>query len=150
MQTQVAISTIMMAAARFPEAQAVVRAQLDAVVGRDAREFLWLSLHGDELYNDLDSADVYGMGITHRASGFYPRGPAMETRQSLRLVPSVFLVHADELDIYFLSPQVHLAGLPKPSFGYVHPLIRRDVAFNVDLQNGYCIPAGATVFGNHW
>ena len=34
-----AISTIMMAAARFPEAQAVVHAQLDAVVGRDAREF---------------------------------------------------------------------------------------------------------------
>ena len=37
--TQVAISTIMMAAACFPEAQAVVHAELDAVVGRDAREF---------------------------------------------------------------------------------------------------------------
>ena len=36
------------------------------------------------------------------------------------------------------------------SFGYVHLLFDEGVVLNVDLQNGYCIPAGATVFGNHW
>ena len=77
--TQVAISTIMMAAARFPEAQAVVHAELDAIVGRDAREFLQLSFLGDESCNDLDSADVCGMDFAHRASGFHLRGTAMET-----------------------------------------------------------------------
>lgn len=50
-QTQVAISTIMMAAARFPEAQAVVHAQLDTVVGRDARKFLGSPFVGNEWFN---------------------------------------------------------------------------------------------------
>jgi cytochrome P450 len=63
--TQVAISTIMMAAARFPEAQAVVHAQLDTVVGRDAREFLRLTFLGDKSCHDLDSADVCGMDVAH-------------------------------------------------------------------------------------
>ena len=37
-----------MAAARFPEAQAIVHAQLDAVVGRDARKCLSLPFLGGE------------------------------------------------------------------------------------------------------
>ena len=89
--TQVAISTIMMAAARFPEAQAVVHAELDAVVGRDAREFLRSSFLDDRSSNVLDSADVRGMDVAHRASGFHPRGPAMETCQSVRSVPTATL-----------------------------------------------------------
>ena len=114
-----------MAAARFPEAQAVVHAQLDAVIGRDAREFLRLSSLGDKSCNDMDSADVCGMVVAHRASCFHPRGPAMETCQSLWSVPIAMLALKYELKIYSLSSQVHLAGLPKMCFGYAHRLIRR-------------------------
>ena len=123
--TQVAISTIMMAAARFPEAQAVVHAELDVVVGRDTRKFLRLSFLGDKSSNVLYSADVRRMDFAHRASGFHPRGTAMEACQSVRSVPVVVLACACESKVYFLSSQVHLAVLPKTSFGYVHPLIRR-------------------------
>jgi cytochrome P450 len=91
--TQVAISTIMMAAARFPEAQAVVHAQLDAVVGRDAPPTFaeWAALTEVQAFilEALRWRPVNPLGAPHRAS--------------------------------------------------------KDV-----IWNGYCIPAGATVFGNHW
>ena len=115
--TQVAISTIMMAAARFPEAQAVIHAQLDVVVGRDAREFSRLSFLGDQSCKYLDSADVRGMDFAHRASCFHPRGTAMETCQSVRSVPVVVLACAYESKVYFLSSQVHLAVLRKTLLG---------------------------------
>lgn len=38
----------MMAAARFPEAQAIIHAELDAVVGLDARKLLQLLFLGNE------------------------------------------------------------------------------------------------------
>lgn len=91
--TQVAISTIMMAAARFPEAQAVVHAQVDAVVGRDAPPTFadWAALTEVQAFilEALRWRPVNPLGAPHRAS--------------------------------------------------------KDV-----IWNGYCIPAGATVFGNHW
>ncbi|KIJ60557.1 hypothetical protein HYDPIDRAFT_32184, partial [Hydnomerulius pinastri MD-312] len=91
--TQVAISTIMMAAARFPEEQAVVHAQLDAVVGRDAPPTFadWASL-----------TEVQAFIL-----------------EALRWRP------------------VNPFGAPRRA--------SKDV-----IWNGYCIPAGATVFGNHW
>ncbi|KAG6373252.1 cytochrome P450 [Boletus reticuloceps] len=91
--TQVAISTIMMAAARFPEAQAVVHAQLDAVVGREAPPTFaeWVSL------TELQAFIL----------------------EALRWRP------------------VNPFGAPRRA--------SKDV-----FWNGYCIPAGATVFGNHW
>ncbi|KAN0101244.1 Cytochrome P450 [Tylopilus felleus] len=91
--TQVAISTIMMAAARFPEAQAVVRAQMDVVVGRDAPPTFaeWASL------TELQAFIL-------EALRWRPVNPFGAPRQASK-------------DVYW---------------------------------NGYCIPAGATVFGNHW
>ncbi|KAI9461139.1 cytochrome P450 [Boletus coccyginus] len=91
--TQVAICTIMMAAARFPEAQAVVHAQLDVVVGRDAPPTFaeWASL--------------------------------------------------TELQAFILEA---MRWRPVNPFGAP----RR--ASKTVFWNGYCIPAGATVFGNHW
>ncbi|KAH7884092.1 cytochrome P450 [Phlebopus sp. FC_14] len=91
--TQVAISTIMMAAARFPEAQATVHAQLDAVVGRDA----------PPTFADWSS-------LTHLQAFIL---------ESLRWRP------------------VNPFGAPRRA--------SKDI-----IWNGYCIPAGATVFGNHW
>ncbi|KIJ60559.1 hypothetical protein HYDPIDRAFT_170175 [Hydnomerulius pinastri MD-312] len=91
--TQVAISTIMMAAARFPEEQAVVHAQLDAVVGHDAPPTFadWASLTEMQAF----------------------------ILEALRWRP------------------VNPFGAPRRA--------SKDV-----IWNGYCIPAGATVFGNHW
>ncbi|KAG8220648.1 cytochrome P450 [Butyriboletus roseoflavus] len=91
--TQVAISTIMMAAARFPEAQALVHAELDAVVGRDTPPTFaeWASL------TELQAFIL----------------------EALRWRP------------------VNPFGAPRRA--------SKDV-----FWNGYCIPAGATVFGNHW
>ncbi|KIK92082.1 hypothetical protein PAXRUDRAFT_830312 [Paxillus rubicundulus Ve08.2h10] len=91
--TQVAISTIMMAAARFPEHQAVVHAQLDAIVGRDAAP----------TFADWDSLTEVQAFIL----------------EALRWRP------------------VNPFGAPRRA--------SKDV-----IWNGYCIPAGATVFGNHW
>ncbi|KAH0838851.1 cytochrome P450 [Lanmaoa asiatica] len=91
--TQVAISTIMMAAARFPEAQAIVHAELDAVVGLDASPTFaeWASL--------------------------------------------------PELQAFILEA---LRWRPVNPFGAPRRA-SKDI-----FWNGYCIPAGATVFGNHW
>ncbi|KAG9310452.1 cytochrome P450 [Chiua virens] len=91
--TQVAISVIMMAAARFPETQEVVYTQLDAVVGRDAPPTFadWTAL------TELQAFIL----------------------EALRWRP------------------VNPFGAPRRA--------SKDV-----FWNGYCIPAGATVFGNHW
>ncbi|KAF8838010.1 cytochrome P450 [Paxillus ammoniavirescens] len=91
--TQVAISTIMMAAARFPGHQALVHAQLDAIVGLDAAP----------TFADWDS-------LTE--------------------------VHAFIFEALRWRP-VNPFGTPRRA--------SKDV-----IWNGYCIPAGATVFGNHW
>ncbi|KAF9221266.1 cytochrome P450 [Gyrodon lividus] len=91
--TQVAISTIMMAAARFPENQVIVQAQLDVIVGQDAAPTFaeWASL-----------TEVQAFIL-----------------EALRWRP------------------VNPFGAPRRA--------SKDV-----IWNGYCIPAGATVFGNHW
>lgn len=69
----------MMAAARFPEAQADVHAQLDTVVGRDAGMFPRLPFLGDKDVMTWVSADVCGMDVTHGAASIRPRSLAMET-----------------------------------------------------------------------
>ncbi|KAG0705942.1 cytochrome P450 [Suillus ampliporus] len=91
--TAAAVCTVLMAAACFPEEQAIVQAELDAVVGR------------------------------HRA-------PTFADQESL---PGM---HA------FISEA--LRWRPTASNGMPHRT-SKDV-----IWENYCIPAGTTVFGNHW
>ncbi|KAH7925665.1 cytochrome P450 [Leucogyrophana mollusca] len=92
-----AISTIIMAAARFPLAQAKVQEELDAVIGRETP-------------------------------------PTFADR---RLLPQLQA---------FISEA--LRWRPVNPLGFPHRATK-DVIW-VSCCKNYCIPAGATVFGNHW
>ncbi|KAG0700492.1 cytochrome P450 [Suillus ampliporus] len=94
--TTAAVCTVLMAAACFPEEQAIVQAELDAVIGR------------------------------HRA-------PTFADQESLPRL------HA------FISEA--LRWRPMVSNGLAHRTTK-DVIWASD--ENYCIPAGTTVFGNHW
>ncbi|KAG1835390.1 cytochrome P450 [Suillus subalutaceus] len=91
--TAVAISTVLMAAARFPHLQAHVHEELEAIIGRETT-------------------------------------PTFEDWSQLVQVQA-FILEA------FRWRPVNPIGLPHRA--------TKDI-----IWNGMCIPAGATVFGNHW
>ncbi|KAH7922342.1 cytochrome P450 [Leucogyrophana mollusca] len=91
--TAVAIMVLVMAAARYPKAQALVQEELDNVVGRD-------------------------------------RAPTFDDQNSLPQI-QVFMLEC-------------LRWRPVTTLGFAHRALK-DIVYN-----GYCIPEGAIVFGNHW
>ncbi|KAG2111524.1 cytochrome P450 [Suillus discolor] len=92
--TATAICTVLMAAAHFPEEQAKVQAELDAVIGKG-------------------------------------RAPTFADRPSLPRLEA------------FISEA--LRWRPLAPFGFPHRTTE-----DVIWASNYCIPAGTTVFGNHW
>ncbi|KAG1792197.1 cytochrome P450 [Suillus plorans] len=93
--TATAICTVLMAAARFPEEQAKVQVELDAVIGRE-------------------------------------RAPTFADKPSLPRLEA------------FISEA--LRWRPLVPFGLPH----RTTEDVIWASENYCIPAGTTVFGNHW
>ncbi|KAG2100196.1 cytochrome P450 [Suillus discolor] len=110
--TATAICTVLMAAAHFPEEQAKVQAELDAVIGRERAP-------------------------TFADRPFLPRLEAFIS-EALRWRPLVpfgeFLIVTPVRTFTQCIPQDYPTEPLKTSFG----------------QENYCIPAGTTVFGNHW
>ncbi|KAG1899818.1 cytochrome P450 [Suillus fuscotomentosus] len=99
--TATAICTVLMAAAHFPEEQAKVQAELDAVIGRE-------------------------------------RAPTFADKPSLPRLEA------------FISEA--LRWRPLVPFGFPHRTTE-DVIWASPFESfveNYCIPAGTTVFGNHW
>jgi hypothetical protein len=62
--------------------------------------------------------------------------------------PSCFFLHTS-LKYAHYHPRCTSPGNQRRLLG-TFTLRDTGVVLKVDLQNGYCIPAGATVFGNHW
>ncbi|KAG2156969.1 cytochrome P450 [Suillus clintonianus] len=91
--TAVAISSVLMAAARFPHAQARVHEELEAIIGR-------------------------------------------ETTPTFEDLPQLVQLQAFILETFRWRP-INPLGIPHRA--------TKDI-----IWNGMCIPAGATVFGNHW
>ncbi|KAG2126354.1 cytochrome P450 [Suillus bovinus] len=110
--TATAICIVLMAAARFPEEQAKVQAELDAVIGRE-------------------------------------RAPTFDDRPSL---PRLEAFISEALRWRPLAPD----GFPHRTTEDVilgkcslNKFVLRGQS-DIRRQENYCIPAGTTVFGNHW
>lgn len=142
----------MMAAARFPEAQAVLHAELDAVVGRDARE----SLLGYRLILLMNHVVIW------TAPTFADWASLVELQafilEALRwrpvnpfglYLPSCLLVHTN-VKHTCCDHRCTSSGFQRRLLGRFFRWSGDSIVLNMALQNGYCIPAGATVFGNHW
>ncbi|KAG2091002.1 cytochrome P450 [Suillus discolor] len=109
--TATAICTVLMAAAHFPEEQAKVQAELDAVIGRERAP----------TFADKPSLPHLEAFISE-VSRWRPLAPFGE-----------FLDGRSCADVH----TVHPTGFPHRT--------TEDV-----IWENYCIPAGTTVFGNHW
>ncbi|KAG1754084.1 cytochrome P450 [Suillus paluster] len=112
--TAAALCTVLMVAALFPEEQAKVQAEFDAVIGRNRGSFIPIAV--------LSSNDVS------------------------TTVPTF----ADENSLPLLRAFIAECQRWRPSAAEVYKVHTVGLAHQTTKDENYCIPAGTTVFGNHW